>query len=116
MLLTGLVLWSRMMAGVPWCLGVICLESVSRFPSPSRSRSGSGMFGPILATASRPPGEAMDSGVAATRKSERVTHISRPLAFGGSAAQWYRWPYDPRPAQARNPPGLTSCETPGAAQ
>jgi hypothetical protein len=60
--------------------------------------------------------EAMDSGVAATRKSDGVTHISPPLAFAGSAAQWYRWPYDPRPAQVRNPPGLTSCETPGAAQ
>jgi hypothetical protein len=28
-LLTGLVLWSRMMAGFPWCLGVICLAFVS---------------------------------------------------------------------------------------
>jgi len=32
MLLTGLVLWSRMMAGFPWCLGVNCLEFVSRSP------------------------------------------------------------------------------------
>jgi len=28
-LLTGLVLWSWMMAGITVCLGVICLESVS---------------------------------------------------------------------------------------
>ena len=35
--LTGLVLWSRMMAGFPWCLGVICLESVSGL-----ERDGSG--------------------------------------------------------------------------
>jgi hypothetical protein len=28
-LLTVLVLWSRMMAGLPWCLGVICRDFVS---------------------------------------------------------------------------------------
>ena len=45
MLLAGLVLWSRMMAGLPSCLGVNCLESVSTClrrpsvaPDPFRTR------------------------------------------------------------------------------
>jgi hypothetical protein len=35
--LTGLVLWSRMMAGFPWCFGVISLESVSTYISARRA-------------------------------------------------------------------------------
>ena len=38
-MLTGLVLWSRMMAGFAWCLGVICLEFVS-IAAPQRSGLG----------------------------------------------------------------------------
>jgi hypothetical protein len=34
-MLTGLVLWSWMIAGFPWCLGVICLESVLTAPGPT---------------------------------------------------------------------------------
>jgi hypothetical protein len=40
MLLTGLVLWSRMMVGFPGCLDVICLEFVSTSLLLSISRFG----------------------------------------------------------------------------
>ena len=45
--MTGLVLWSRMMAGSPWCLGVICLESVSTSPPPSAGLPLVGLSEPL---------------------------------------------------------------------
>ena len=76
MLLTGLVLWSRMMARFPRCLGVNCLESVSTTVLDwARDPGAQRHAGPVVEATS----------AAMTHSHSNVTHILR--TFGRRAVR-----------------------------
>jgi hypothetical protein len=80
--LTGLALWSRMMAGLPWCFGrylsriCLSLSIVFVFAKPVERVQSCRRNGMETTRGA----EAVDSGIAATRKSEGLTR-QRPAAL-----------------------------------